>query len=413
MPSFSQKCLLLLGAGTEQLAAIKAARELGLFIIALDGNPQAPGLNRADRGYCMDIRDVSAVTKIGNEWKVDGIFCHAVDVPHVVALVARNLALPGLDPSIALRATNKFLRYQCFQEHHVPCPQFFLVESIHAAFTQAEALGYPLVMKPLENAGARGVRRVNGPDEIEAGFQWALQFSHEPSVLMEEFLDGQEISTESVIVDGQITTTGFADRNYSKKERFAPYFIENGHTIPTNLSAAEQTGVLNVVEQAMQALGIMWGVAKGDVILTSSGPKIFEMAPRTSGGRFCADMVPLATGVNILKPLIQMAIGVPISEEDLAPKFHRGAAQRFVFPSVGRVVAMDGVQKARRLPGVYDVVLPDQFTVGSVVSAMRHHGDRVGHVIAQGVTREEAIARADHAIRTIRIETASLVGVGS
>ena len=107
-----------------------------------------------------------------------------------------------------------------------------------------------------------------------------------------------------------------------------------------------------------------------------------------------------------------MALDEKISEEDLSPKFDRGAAQRFVFPLVGTVVAIGGLPKARQLPGVYDVVLQDQFTVGSVVSAMRHHGDRVGHVIAQGATRERAIERADHAIRTIRIETASLVGVG-
>ncbi|MEC4672944.1 MAG: ATP-grasp domain-containing protein [Nitrospirota bacterium] len=413
MPCFSQKRLLLVGAGQEQLAAIQAARELGLFTIALDGNAKAPGLKQADLGYCMDIRDVSAVTKIGKEADIEGVFSHALDLPQVVASVTQSLGLPGLDPDIALRATNKFLRYQCFQENHIPCPQFYLVDSIQAAYSQAEVLGFPLVMKPLDNAGARGVRKVNGPDEIEESFHWALQFSHEPSVLLEEFLEGQEISTESVIVDGRITTTGFADRNYSKKEWFAPYFIEDGHTIPTTLSAADQARVLKLVEQAIQALGIRWGVAKGDVILTSSGPKIFEMAPRTSGGRFCADMVPLATGVNILKPLIQMALDEKISEEDLSPKFDRGAAQRFVFPSVGTVVAIGGLPKARQLPGVYDVVLQDQFTVGSVVSAMRHHGDRVGHVIAQGATRERAIERADHAIRTIRIETASLVGVGS
>ena len=413
MPCFRQKRLLLVGAGREQLAAIRAARELDLFVIALDGNPNAPGLKHADEGHCVNIRDASMVTRIGKEANVDGVFSHAVDLPQVVALVAQNLGLPGLDPLVALRATNKFFRYQCFQDHHVPCPQFFLVDSVHSAITKAEILGYPLVMKPLDNAGARGVRRVNGPDEIEEAFQWALQFSHEPSVLMEDFIEGREISTESVIVDGQITTTGFADRNYSKKEWFAPYFIEDGHTIPTILSVQEQAQVLHVVEQTIQALGIKWGVAKGDVILTSSGPKIFEMAPRTSGGRFCTDMVPLATGINILKPLIQMAIAEQISEADLIPKFNRGAAQRFVFPSAGTVVAIDGVQKARQLPGVYDVVLQEEFTVGSVVSVMRHHGDRVGHVIAQGVNREEAIKRADHAIRTIRIETASLAGVGT
>lgn len=411
MPNLKQKRLLLIGAGHEQLAALRAAQQLGLFVIALDGNPHAPGLSQADEGICVDIRDVEAVTKIGKDATVDGVFSHAVDLPFVVAIVAQHLRVPGLDPDIALRASNKHLRYQCFQNRSVPCPQFFLVASVEAALAQAEMLGYPLVMKPLDCAGARGIRKVSGPNEVEEGFNLALSFSQEPSVLIEEFLEGPEISTESVIIDGQIITTGFADRNYSKKEMFAPYFIEDGHTIPTDLSADEQAGVIQVIEQAIQALDITWGVAKGDIILTTSGPKIFEMTPRTSGGRFCADMVPLATGVDILPFLIAMSVGESPSIEDLHPKIQRGAAQRFLFPEPGEIVDVNGMADSRDLPGIYDVVLQEGMMPGGRVPPMTNHGDRIGHVIAAGDTRDEAVRRAECAVDSIRIETRSLAKV--
>lgn len=411
MSSSHKKRLLLVGAGQEQIAAIKAAYEMDLFVIAVDGNPRAPGLRLAHQGICGDIRNVEYLTQLGKHEHVHGIFSHAVDLPHVVASVAQQLGLPGLAPDVAVRATNKWRRYQCLESHGVPCPKFALVHSIEEAQGVAAEFGYPVVLKPLESAGARGVRKVNTVGELDTAFRCALEFSSEPSVLVEEFLQGWEISTESVIVDGCIVTTGFADRNYISKERFAPYFIEDGHTIPSVLPHDQQARVVKVVEQAIRSLDIHWGVAKGDVILGDSGPVIFEMAPRTSGGRFCADMVPLATGINILPFLISMAVGVEVSEGELSPKFRRGAAQRFIFPDPGEIVGIHGVETARGLPGMYDVMLRNDMTMGRMVSPVTNHSDRIGHVIASGDTREEAVRRAEHAIHTIRIETRSLAGV--
>jgi len=408
MSPFNKKRLLLVGAGQEQIAAIQAAHDLDLFVIAVDGNPRAPGLSLADQGICGDIRNIEYLIQLGKTEHIHGVFSHAVDLPHVVGAVAQQLHLPGLDPELAVRATNKWRRYQCLESHGVPCPKFGLVHSVDEARGVADELGYPVVVKPLESAGARGVSQVNDVEELDAAFRCALQFSHVPSVLVEEFQEGEEISTESVIVDGRIVTTGFADRNYALKDRFAPYFIEDGHTIPSVLSFDQQTRIVAVVEDAIRALGIYWGVAKGDVILGESGPAIFEMAPRTSGGRFCSDMVPLATGVKILPVLLSMAVGNGVSGEDLRPKFSRGAAQRFMFPEPGDIVGIHGMVQARSLPGVYDVVLREDMTVGSLVPPVTNHSDRIGHVIAFGTTRKEAVRNAEQAIHTIRIETRSL-----
>ena len=413
MGGSGRKRLLLVGAGHEQIAAIRAAQELGLVVIAVDGNPDAPGLPIADRGLCADLRCVEDLTRIGKAERVHGVFSHAVDLPHIVASVAQRLTLPGLDPEVALRATNKWRRYRCLESHGVPCPQFRLAQSLGEALEAAGGIGYPVVVKPLDSAGARGVSKVQDASELESAFQCALQFSREPSVLIEEFLHGPELSTESLIVNGRIMTTGFADRNYAHKERFAPYFIEDGHTIPSNLPLDQQAQALEAVEHAIRALDIHWGVAKGDVILDEAGPKVFEMAPRTSGGRFCADMVPLATGVKILGPLVAMAVGEEVSVDDLVPKFSRGAAQRFLFPEPGEITSVSGVEAVRELPGVYDVVLREDMVVGGNVPPVTNHGDRVGHVIASGDTRDEAVQCAERAIQRLRIETRIPVGIGS
>jgi len=106
-----------------------------------------------------------------------------------------------------------------------------------------------------------------------------------------------------------------------------------------------------------------------------------------------------------------MAVGDEVSEGALSPKFRRGAAQRFIFPDPGEIVGIHGVETARGLPGLYDVILRNDMTMGKMVPPVTNHSDRIGHVIAFGDTREEAVQNAEHAIQTMRIETRSLAGV--
>lgn len=398
------KTILLLGAGSEQIVAITLARELGFRVIAADGNPRAPGLALADKGATLDIRDVESIVALAKAEKADGIFTHAVEIPHVVAAAAKRLGLPGLDPKAAHRATHKLERALRLREMGVPFPKFAWAESSEEAARRARDMGFPAVMKPVDNAGARGVRRVDSESEAAEAYAWATQFSKERIVLIEEFVTGPEISTESVILDGRIVTTGFADRNYEKKAAYAPFFIEDGHTIPSSLPADKQAEIIDLVERAIRALGIDWGVAKGDIILTDHGPLVFEMAARTSGGRFCADMVPLATGVQILKPLMQLAVGETVDPRDLEPKFSRGAAQRFFLPPPGRLRAITGIETARGGSGVYDLYLDERVRPGFEVPPLRHHAARIGHVIAGGVDRDEAVANAERAVSSVRFE---------
>lgn len=402
--TMKSKKLLMLGAGIEQIIAIKIAQGLGIQVIAADGNPRAPGFSIVQKSFALDIRDAGAVTRLAREQEADGIFCHAVEIPHVVAEASRRLGLPGLDPKAAYRATHKLSRYRCLAQNGVPCPRFASASSPSEALKRASDLGYPLVIKPVDNAGSRGVRKVESARDLTAAYHWAVQFSREQVVLLEAFVEGAEISTESVVWDGEIVTTGFADRNYEKKGAYSPYFIEDGHTIPSKLSAAKRREVVAVAERAIRALGIDWGVAKGDIILDAEGPRVLEMAARTSGGRFCSDMVPLATGVQILRPLIQMAVGNEVDIRDLKPRFSRGAAQRFFLPPPGRLLSVSGLDSARGAPGAYDVRLDGQVKPGFVVPPLVHHAARIGHAIASGADRAEAVANAERMVASVRFE---------
>jgi len=123
------KTLLLLGAGREQLLAINQAHELGLNVVACDQNPEAPGLAQADHAVVGDIRDPEAMYGVARQHDVSGVFTHAVEIPDVVALVAWRLGLPGLDPEIAARATNKVRRIRHLTEQGIPCARYAVADT--------------------------------------------------------------------------------------------------------------------------------------------------------------------------------------------------------------------------------------------------------------------------------------------
>jgi len=274
---------------------------------------------------------------------------HAVEIPHIVSRVAEKMKLPGLNSDVADKATNKLERIQCFKNKKIPSPTFEFADSEDECIAKAKKIGFPLVIKPIDSRGARGVIKVENLNEIRKKYKESILFSTKKTVLIEKYIEGSEISTEAIIINGKIVTTGFADRNYTNKEKFKPYFIEDGHTVPSLLPKKIQKKVIEITESAIKSLGINWGVAKGDVILDGDEPKILEMAARTSGGRFCSDMVPLATGINIIKPLIQMSLGLPIDTSFIEKKYDKGAAQRFFFPGVGKLERIVNLKKAKKI----------------------------------------------------------------
>lgn len=398
------KPILILGAGIEQTIAIKLAKEIGLKVIAVDGNPDASGLEIADVGINADIKDVEAMIEIGKKYKIDGVMTHAVEIPQVVAKVAKALNLPGLEPEVAERATNKLERLKCLTEHGVPCPKFETATLAEEAKMKAEQIGFPCVFKPIDNAGARGVRKVGKIEDVEDAFDEALCNSTRSNIiLIEEFLEGKELSTESIIYKNKIITTGFGDRNYSRNKEFEPYFVEDGHNVPSSISEKDKEEVLKTVNSAIRALGINWGVAKGDIAIKNK-VYILEMAARTSGGWFCAGTVPIATGINILTPLMKMSVGESIEENDLKPKYNRAACQRYIIPTEeGIFEKIEGFGKAKNMPWVKMLTIFNEPKKGELIKKATNHSERYGQLIAEGKNIKDATIKCEKAMNLIKI----------
>lgn len=129
------------------------------------------------------------------------------------------------------------------------------------------------------------------------------------------------------------------------------------------------------------------------------------MAARTSGGRFCSLKVPLSTGINMLRPLILMTVGIAPDLDDLKPKFSKGIAERFIFPKPGKIIKIKGIEEAEKMEGIYKVHIDENIRVGKIIEPVIDHTKRKGYVIALGETREEAVRRAEEAVKKIGVIT--------
>jgi biotin carboxylase len=401
------RTILIVSGGREAVPAIAEAHRLGLRVLVSDGAPDAPGLRLADAGLIASTYDPEATVEAARAYaaqnRIDGVLAVAADVPVTVAAVADALHLPGISLASARLAADKLAMKDRLRDAGVPVPWYRPVESADALRALAARESRLLIVKPVDSRGARGVARLL--PGVDPAWAFAVAAAESPTgrVMAEAFIEGPQISTESLVVGGEALTVGIADRNYAHLDRFAPFVIEDGGELPTRLARPMQDELAELVADATRALGIRHGTVKGDLVVGPEGPLVIEIAARLSGGFFCTHEIPLATGVNFVEAAIRLALGEVLRLDDWRPRWSRGVAQRYLFPPAGQVVRVEGAESVAAREGI--AFLEMRVAPGDHVRPMTSHVCRAGVVIAVAETRAEAVARAEAAVRDIRITT--------
>lgn len=403
-----EKTLWVISGGIEAVPGIKRAKEMGIHVVVSDLNPDAPGFYFADEKIIASTYDIQATLEAAKAYNkkvrpVHGVIAMAADVPMTVAAVAEGLGLKGISMETACLASDKLAMKRRFEESNISVPWFSLVESAAHLKRLINERGFPLIIKPVDSRGARGVLRIKDNTDLAWAYNYSLKYSPGGRVMAEEYIEGPQISTESVIFGNRVHTPGFADRNYELLDRFAPFIIENGGHQPSILSASQQKAVSSLAENAGRALGIGSGIAKGDMVMSKNGPVVIEVAARLSGGWFSALQVPLATGVDLVGAAIKLALGEELSNDELVKKYQKGVAIRYFFPKPGRVVAIKNVEQFEKTSWVK--MLKIYAKIGDVVEPVTDHTKRAGCVITEGADRQEAISRAEEVVDTVAIKT--------
>jgi biotin carboxylase len=399
--------VFILGAGVMQIPAIRAARELGWTVVAADANPEAPGASIADRFLPVDLVDreglAAAARGIREEFGLDGVFTAGTDFSASVAYVAGELGLPGIPFETAIKASDKLRMRAAFAAAGVSSPRF--AEASSPDDEAPAALGFPLVVKPADSMGARGCRMVRDEAELSAAIAAALPFSRSGRAIVEEYVEGPEFSIDALVEGGEIRLRGFADRHI----RFEPYFVELGHTMPSDSPPEIRAAVLSAFGQAVKALGIGLGAAKGDIkYCPSTGRAVVgEIAARLSGGYMSGWTYPYASGVDVTKEALLLCVGKPLDRSrEGGAAADRGwvSAERAFISIPGLVASVEGCAEAERTPYVKQLFL--RVSAGDRAVFPSNNVQKCGNVISQAPTREAAVGAAESAARAVLVRLA-------
>lgn len=378
------KKLLIIGASILQLPAIKKAKEMGLYVAVLDFNPNAVGIPFADEYFNASTMDENAVLEVAKEFKPDGIMTLATDMPmRGVAKVSDNLGLNSISYETAVKATDKYEMIKAFEEHNVPAPWFYLVKNYEELLTLQDIITFPCIMKPTDNAGSHGVVKVNSFEELIEKYEYSHSCSRRGNVIVEEYLDGPEVSVEIMVTNGDVNVLQITDKLTTE----APYFVEMGHSQPSRLDIVIQNQIRAVAERACKAVGIDKGPAHVEMKITSkNGPKMIELGARMGGDNITTHLVPLSTGIDMVASTIQIALG---EQADVTPSLNCGSAIRYFEAPFGKIKSIEGVEEALKIDGVKQISFTKN--IGEESTPIHCSNDRIGFVIAQAETVEEAI----------------------
>lgn len=397
------KKIMILGASILQLPAIKKAKEMGLQVIAVDMDYNAIGFK--EEGVICEVIstiDSEKILKAAKKHNIDGIMTLASDMPmRSVAIVAKEMGLIGISEQTALNATNKAEMRRCLKECGVPIPQFFRVsskEEYENAIRYFRTTQLKCIVKPADNSGSRGVDLLSDlSDEelISRAYEYSKSYSRGGDIVVEEYMEGPEVSVETLSVDGECHIIQITD----KLTTGAPYFVEMGHSEPSVLPEDVKTKISEVASAAVKALEITNGPSHTEIKITKDGPKIIELGARLGGDNITTHLVPLSTGVDMVECCIKIALG---EKPDLAKKCDEGSAIRYFKTDKGMITNIFGVEDAKKLQGVVQVTVVHG--IGEKVPEIKNSVDRAGFVIAQGKNAVNAVEICEDALRKIKFE---------
>jgi biotin carboxylase len=294
-----------------------------------------------------------------------------------------------------IRARNKWLMKQSFQEHQVPCSKGVLIcNEKNVQLNDLHNLTFPLIIKPLDSYSSRGVYKVNTYEEIRLFIDKSRNFSSNGDIIIEEFMEGPEVSVES------ITQNEITEIIHITDKVITPYpaTVEMAHIQPSNLANEIQDSIKAIVKRAVQSLGLDNCATHSEVKITSQGVKMVEIGARLGGDYITSHLVPLSTGVNIEAAAIQTAMG---GNPDIKHKFSKGAVIQYLDLPEGKKISRIGEwNNILKDPNVKHAMLIAK--TGDVIPLVTDSAKRMGFVIIQSDTREKAIKNAQENIKKIQ-----------
>jgi len=371
--------ILVFGVGDLQKSIIERCKLKNLFVVGIDPHAEATCRDLVDAFEIVGGQDFDKTIEVAEHYQVKGVITAATDKPLVMmARVAEKLQLPFFSVETAEWSTDKLLMKQKFQEAGIPCANGFLVHSVGELSDMK--VDYPVIVKPRDNSGSRGVIYCNNFVEVECAVQEALQYTHKGNVLVEEFIDGREYSIESLHYAGTTHVIQYTEKITTP----LPYNVELGHIQPADLTISEKEEINSIISRISECMGFVNCASHTELKINTKGIYVIETSPRLGGDFITSHLVPLSTGVNMEDQLINSALGSTVDY-----KFDNKASliSYFNFPERKKIVKTILSKEACRIfPYVVDFKL--DLKEGDVIGRITNSLTRYGYFIIAGKNKK-------------------------
>ena len=358
----------------------------------------------------VDIYDITetinAISKKLSEKKYERVailagtdFC--VDI---VAQINQKLGLKSNSEEAAIGSRNKLAMRKILKENNVLCPNFQHFNNLHEIKTYKKGFDYPLVIKPTDMAGSAFVTLINNFDELVSSAEQIfsinnniLNYNKDSSILIEEYITGEEFSVELVLSDGNTVFSSITE----KCKGSLPHFIEFGHIVPPrSIADSYSFNIIECAKKAAGAIGIIHGPAHVEIIYTSKGPSVVEVASRM-GGDNIMKLTQYSTGIYIPKLVIDLTLGLDIESNNNVSK--GGSAIKYLECLPGKIVDINIDDKIKCNENLLDIHL--DVKEGDYVKRVSSSYDRIGYIMTVGVDGKEAYDLACELASGIEIKT--------
>ncbi len=397
------KKLLLLGGSRFLLPVIREAKALGCHTITCDYLPDNIAHRYSDEYHNVSITDLDATLRLARELQIDGVMSFACD-PGVVtaAYVAEQMGLPNVGPYESVCILQDKGRFRAFlKEHGFRVPESRSFDSAEKAQDEAACFHYPLIVKPVDSAGSKGVSRVDTPAELEAAICNALVFSRCGRFILEDFIEKQGFSsdTDCFSVDGELKFVSFNNQYFDLRAN-NPY-APDGYTWPSSIPAEQQIELRSELQRLLRLLHMGTTVYNVEVRLgTDGGAYLMEVSPRGGGNRL-SEMLEHTTGTRLVHNAVRAAIGIPV--EEMHDPVYTGHWSIVILHAErdGRFKQLRLEEEVRRSLVEEDLWVQP----GDMVEAFSGASKAVGTLVMNWPTEEERNARMESVTSWARIET--------
>lgn len=382
--------VMIVGGGILQYFLIEKVNQLGYISIVVDGNKDAVGFKIADFKRVIDIKDKESCLEYAKEMKIDAVITGATDYSVLtVSHISQELGLNGIKYDIAKIIKDKYLVQEILFKEKISDKKCYQISKDDDYYKVLEQVKYPVIVKPCDGSGSRGVSKVYAKEMLENAIKEAVDSSVSQKCIVEPFVVGDEYGVESFVYNEEVYNLIVMKKLMTKE----PYYAELGHT--NSMDENINRKINEKVNKIIKTLGVNYGSVNMDLIVSGDDIYMVDIGARMGGNLIGSHIIPLSKGIDYMKIIVDASLNKDISCDE---KYNKPISSRLITLDTGIVTGIER-EKIDTVSCMYKIITTE---IESHVHSYRNNLDGCGYIICSGEDEVIASENADIALKIIQ-----------